>query len=563
MIESLAHITDKISLSHLNILLLLGLALFGGTVGGRVFQRLRIPQVVGYIIIGLAIGEAGFKIVGDSTVEALRPLNYFALGLIGFMVGGELRRDVFARYGKHFIYILLWEGIMPFAMVSLFIGFVGTLLFGNANFIWPLALLLGAIASATDPATTTAVLREYRTRGPLTTTIVGIVALDDGLALTLFALSSSVANILIGNGGSNILKTIGHPFYEIGGAVVIGALSGIVLSKLIRKYVERDRMLAFAIGMVLLVSGLSLALGVSMLLAAMTLGIIVVNFTPHKSKEVFEVVEGFTPPIYVLFFVLVGAKLKFSHMTMPIIILVVIYIIFGLSGKMLGAHIGARVSKAPRVVLKYLPFSLFSQAGVAIGLSILAAQYFPGDVGNYLLIIITATTFATQILGPPFTKLAVSKAGEIDLNITEEDIINKSRVEEIMDKNPPVINENMQLKEILTIFSENDNLYYPVVNKNKELTGIITIDGIKQTVLETDIGGLILAHDVMQPVIASIDTSAPAQKVHELLDRYNIDYLPVVSNDNRLQGFIEKKVFNKLISTKVIELQKRVEDDSI
>jgi len=559
MLEYFSQILDKISLLHLNMLLLLGLALFGGTIGGRIFQRLRVPQVVGYIIIGVLIGETGFKIVGEDAIEALRPFNYFALGLIGFMVGGELKKDIFAKYGRQFMYILFCEGVTPFLTVTFAVGILGSLVLGPQQYIWPLALLLGAISSATDPATTTSVLKEYKTRGPLTSTILGIVALDDGLALLLFALASSAANSIIGHGMEPLVKTILHPLYEIGGALAVGLVSGAVLSKIITKYAERDRVLAFSIGMVLLVTGVSLALGVSMLLAAMTLGIVAVNLSPYKSKDAFNVVEGFTPPIYVLFFVLVGAKLRLSHMTMPVLALVMIYLAFGLSGKMAGANIGARVSGASTSVKRYLPFSLYSQAGVAIGLSILAAQHFPGEVGDVILVVITATTFITQLIGPFFTKMAVTKAGEVDLNVTEEDIVRKSRVSDLMDDDPPTIYENFKLADILRIFSENDNLYYPVVDAEKRLRGIITVEGIKQTVLETDVGGLILAHDLMQPVVSSIGSGAPAEDVNEVLNRFNVDYIPVVDGEGRLEGFIEKKIFNKLISTRIIELQKRAD----
>jgi len=536
MSEYLSYLISKVSLLHINILLLLGLALFGGIVGGRLFEKLRIPQVVGYIIIGIIIGQSGLKIVDNNVIQTLKPLNYFALGLIGFMVGGELKREAFKKYGKNFTYILLCEGIAPFVLVTVFIGLIGTLLFGAVPFVWALAFLLGAIASATDPATTTSVLKEYRTRGPLTTNLLGIVALDDGLALLLFALASSIAGVLTGDDGGGIFYAIVHPFYEIGGAVFLGIVSGLALNKILAKYGEGDRVLAFSIGMVLFVTGLSLAANVSMLLAAMTLGITVVNFRPHKSKDAFHLVEGFTPPIYVLFFVLVGARLELGHITFPILILIISYLVFGLTGKMIGAKIGAYISKAPSVIKEYLPFALFSQAGIAIGLSILAAQHFPGGIGNTLIVVIAATTFVTQILGPPFTKYAVTKAGEVGLNV-----------------NPPLIYENMPLSDIFRIFSGNENLYYPVVNRDRRLQGIITVEGIKQTVLERDVGGLFLAHDLMQPVMARISKDAPTSDVKEALNRYDIDYLPVVDNEGLLEGFIERKNLNKFISTKLFE----------
>ena len=184
MFEQVSYFLAKISASHINILFLLGLALFGGTIGGRLFQKLKIPQVVGYIAIGIVIGETGLKIVSQETIQTLQPFNYFALGLIGFMVGGELRKNVLLKYGKQFITILLCEGITPFLLVTVLVGFFGGFIFGW-KLSWALGLLLGAIASATDPATTMEVFREYRTKGPLTTIAMGIVALDDGLALFL------------------------------------------------------------------------------------------------------------------------------------------------------------------------------------------------------------------------------------------------------------------------------------------------------------------------------------------------------------------------------------------
>ena len=154
MTEYLSHLLNKIPLIHFNILLLLGIVLFGALAGGRLFQKLRVPQVVGYIIIGVLLGESGFRIINSNIMASFRPFNYFALGLIGFMVGGELRKESFQRYGKNFLYILCCEGITPFILVSLFGGIIGSLLFGARPFVWGLALLLGSIASATDPATT-------------------------------------------------------------------------------------------------------------------------------------------------------------------------------------------------------------------------------------------------------------------------------------------------------------------------------------------------------------------------------------------------------------------------
>lgn len=543
----------------MNILILLGLALFGGTIGGRLFQKIRIPQVVGYIIVGILIGQTGARIVDEHTVKVFQPFNYFALGLIGFMIGGELKKETFLKYGKQFMYILFCEGIAAFLLVSLLVGIVGSFFLDNTSLAWALGLLLGAIASATAPAATTSVLWEYKTRGPLTSIILGIVAMDDGLALLLFAIASSVAGSLIGNINSGILNTFLHPIYEICGSIFIGVLSGLILSKILKRYSEQERILAFSIGTVLLVLGIALLINVDILLAAMALGVTVVNNTPRKSKEMFRVIGGFTPPIYVLFFVLVGAKLNLSYMSLFIILLSGIYLIGRTIGKMFGSNFGARISGAPKIVQKYLPLCLFSQAGVAIGLSILASQRFPSEIGDAIVIIIIFTVFILEIGGPPFIKIAVTKAGEVGLNITEEDLIRKSKVKDIMDKDPALIYEKMSLSEILEIFSHNPNLYYAVVNDDKYLVGIISIYDIKNTFMVSGLDDFLLAYDIMEPVIAVTMPESPMTEAKELITKNNLECLPVVAEQNKVVGFLESRAIQRLISRKITELKKSVE----
>ncbi|MCF7908059.1 MAG: cation:proton antiporter [Candidatus Omnitrophica bacterium] len=541
------------------MLFLLGLALFGGTIGGRLFQKLKIPQVVGYIAIGLAIGESGLGMVDQSVVSALQPFNYFALGLIGFMVGGELKKEVFSKYGRQMMTILFCEGIGPFLLVSLLIGFAGLFLFGDWRMSFAMALLFGAIASATDPATTTEVLREYKTRGPLTRSILAIVALDDGLALLLFVIASSIAGALIGKVNTTFWTAFLWPLYEVGGAIMVGCLSGLGLISILKKYSEEARLLAFSVGIVLLVAGLSLAIHVDMLLAVMTLGVIATNYSPRKSKDVFKLVGAFTPPIYVLFFVLVGAKLNLGQMVPSTVLLVGIYVVGTMLGKTFGARFGARISGAPKTVQRYLPLGLFSQAGVAIGLSILAAQYFPGDIGNTIVIVITGTTFILQLVGPALTKLAMIKAKEVGLNISEEDLMDKTLAAEVMDKNPPLIYKNTPLAEILNIFSASDNSHYPVVDKNKKLLGIISIDNIRNIFMATGLNDLLLAVDFMEPPVDSVRPESLLLSVKELIDRYNLEYVPVTNNAGVMEGFIERRSLKKFISTKVIELQRQVD----
>jgi len=216
MFEQVSYIFSKLSLFHLNILLLLGLVLFGGTIGGRLFQKIRIPQVVGYIIVGILLGRTGAGIIDEHIIKLFQPFNYFALGLIGFMIGGELKKETFQKYGKQLMYILSFEGLMAFFLVSTLVIVVGNHFLESRELVWSLGLLLGAIASATAPAATTDVLWEYKTRGPLTTTVLGIVGMDDGLSLMLFAIASSIAASLIGGVSSGIFNTFFHIIYELG-----------------------------------------------------------------------------------------------------------------------------------------------------------------------------------------------------------------------------------------------------------------------------------------------------------------------------------------------------------
>jgi len=547
-----------IRLENLNILFILGLALFGGTIGGRIFERLKIPKVVGYIIIGFLLGRAGLRVVDKSTIDMMQPFSYFALGIIGFLIGGELKREAFARYGKQFTTILLTEGLTSFVFVSALIIVVGGIFFGFTTEVITLGLVLGAISSATAPAATTDVLWEYKTRGPLTSIVMGIVAMDDALALMLFAICSSIATTMLRHTGTDILGTVLWPLYEIFGSIVLGGLVGLVLSLIVRRYFEEEGILAFSIGLVLLVLGLAEALKLDMILAAMALGTVLANFVPHRSKEVFRFVQRFAPPIFVLFFVLFGAKLNISSMSLPLVLMTVVYLIGRTFGKGLGATFGAKVSGAQKTVQRYLPFCLFSQAGVAIGLSILASQRFHDTIGDSIVLIITTTTFVVQIIGPPSVKWAVTKAGEVGLNVTEEDLIRNSRVRDIMNEEVPLIKEEAPLHEVFRVFGETPFFHFPVVNGSGQLVGVITVSALKNSFLEPDLGAILIAQDMMEPVKVTVSPDTPLSEIRNLFERYMVDYLPVVE-DGKVVGMLEEQALNKMISTKIIELRKKVE----
>lgn len=541
-----------------NVILLLGLALFGGTIGGKLFQKLRIPQVVGYIIIGIIFGDMLLGVISLEMVETLQPISYLALGLIGFMIGGELKIEVFKKYGKQFLSILLFEGLTAFVFVSIATSIAGYFIFKNWNAAIPFGILLGAISSATAPAATTDVLWEYKTKGPLTRTILGIVAMDDGLALLLFAMASSIAGVFLQNSTFNVMSMV-NPLLEISASIILGVFIGFFLSKTIKNQVEDDKILVFSLGLILLNLGLSIALNLDMLLSSMAMGAMAVNYSPRKSKEIFDLTVKFTPPIYILFFVLVGAKLHIRHFTTPIFILFVVYLIGRSAGKMIGANVGARISKAQEAVRKYLPICLFSQAGVAIGLSILAGQRFTKEIGDLIILVITATTFVVQIIGPPMVKIAVQKANEVGLSISEKELFKKTRVKDMIDSSEPFIEETADIQKVLKTFTQNKNLYFPVVNDEKKLVGVISIENIKDFFLEYDLSPFLIAYDIMDDVPVTSTTNEFVYELIEKMKKHHIDYMPIVGFENELMGFLENRDINRMISEKIIQLHRQAD----
>lgn len=553
---------EAVSLLQFNIILFLGIILFGGAIGGRLFQRIKVPQVVGYIIIGVILGQSGLKFIGLDMITTLEPVSTIALSLIGFSIGGELKIAELKKRGKQFVSILFFEAITTFIVVAALVFGLVYLISGEIKMSAALALVLGSISSATAPAATTDVLWENRTKGPLTSTVLGIVAMDDAVALLLFAFSVSIAGSLLGGTGEEVqalsTRLLGL-LWEIGGAIAAGALIAFILSRLIKSFLNEERILAFSIGAIMLLAGLSQAIGIDMILAAMSMGFFISNFAPRKSKETFALVQKFSPPIYVLFFVLVGAKLDIWKITGIVAAIAGVFLFGRTFGKLLGARAGAAVSKAPKTVFKYLPYCLLSQAGVAIGLSIVAGQVFPGEFGNLIVTVVTATTFVVQIAGPISVKFAVDRAGETGLNITEDDLVKQSTAADIMYSDIPRIPVNMPVNRILEMFAEHDSLCYPVVFDDGSLAGIISIDDLKNTFLAADLSEFLLAHDIMRIPAASCPVEKGADEARDMLRRKGVEYLPVYKGAN-FAGIIDERGIQLFFSRKIAELGRKADE---
>lgn len=546
---------------HLNIILLMGIAIFFGTAGAHIFRRLHIPQVVGYVVIGLTLGESGLNVIGRDTVETLASFNIFALGIIGFMIGGELRRDLFRKYGKQFFIILFFEGVAAFVLVGIGSGLLAWHFTGNLRSSTAMGLVLGAIASATAPAATANVLWEYKSRGPLTSTILAIVALDDAFSLLLYGVASSLAAALLSKTNGSFGGTVLTASFEIIGAITLGVLGGSLLSFILKRIKDSDPALAFTVSSVLLVIGLAMTLKLGSILAAMTLGVTIANLAPRKGVNSFELMAKFAPPIYVLFFVLAGAHLVVNEITRWMIMIVLTYLVGRTGGKMLGSWLGARQSRAPEVVRRYLGFCLLSQAGVAIGLAIISSQLFAGQLGHGVIVIVMTTTFVVEIIGPMFVKLGVRKAGEVGLNITEEDLIKTYCVADVMDRHVPAIAAGASVRDVVELVSNTDSLYYPVVNSNDRLLGAITLRGIRNTFATQELNDWLVALDIMEPIIAAFVPHMGLSEAFEELGRLDLEYVPVVNSheDERYVGVLNHRAVRRSLSAEVLSRQQKAD----
>ena len=547
---------------HSGVLFILGLGVFGGMLGALISQRVRFPQVVGYIIIGLLIGESGFQWVRMGDIQALRPFNMFALGIIGFLVGGELHIDEFKKYARQFTMILLGEGIGAFLIVGL--TSFGVLYFVSDSILLALAggIVFGAIASATDPASTIDVLWEYRSRGVLTSSLTAIVALDDALAMTLYGIGTSVAYVLVSDQGASLLSGLFKIVIELGGSLVVGAAFAGVLIILLRWIYQPEKSVAISIGLILLLISITLSLDMDVILASMTLGFVLVNYAPLRSRQLFEMMRGFSVPIYVLFFVLVGARLSLSNMPHWLILLVVLYIVGRSAGKMLGAWMGARITKSEPVVRKYLGLGLFAQGGVAVGLSIMASQHLSDipltpemSLGDAIIFAVTATTLFVQLLGPPMVKLAIKLAGEDGRNITEDDIIRDCIVSNVMWEDVVRIPENMTVSDVVKLFVDHEYLAYPVVDEQGRIIGMISLTSLKNVMLDQEAWQWLLASDVMDQSMEYVSATSRLEDALGHMQQLKMTQLPVVQDEKTMipvgvidLNHVRKKVGDKLIS---------------
>ncbi|MGI6776599.1 MAG: cation:proton antiporter [Acetivibrionales bacterium] len=386
----------------MSILFYVGLMLLCGLLFGRLAKLVGFPNVTGYLIAGLIIGPYILGIVSSEAVDGINIVSEMALGFIAFSIGSEFKLSYFKEVGIAPVVIAIFEGVFAIVFVA-----VALLIFG---FEPSIALMLGAIASATAPAATIMVIRQYRANGPVTKTLLSVVALDDAVALIAFGFA--VASIKsMAAGSDNLLTLILTPFIELGISVLLGAAFALLLLIPLHFFKKESNRMCAIVGIVLATSSLADYFGASSLLTCMMLGAILVNIS-KDAMSVFKISDMMTPPIFMLFFVVSGAKLDVTIIP-SIGAIGVIYVITRVIGKFSGSWLGSVITKVPATVKKYLGWTLIPQAGVAIGLTLVADKVIPEYSGQIRAVILCATLIY-ELVGPVISKIALTKAGEIE-----------------------------------------------------------------------------------------------------------------------------------------------------
>ncbi|MGB2630326.1 MAG: cation:proton antiporter [Candidatus Omnitrophota bacterium] len=533
----------------MNVLLVIGIIILLGTVGGRIFEKMNLPRVMGYIIIGVLFGRSFNGFLSGPVLESFNPLINLALGIIGFLIGAEINLDRFKKYSKSIYTILFAEAFFTFFLVA-----VGVTLLTKKLYM---GLILGALSSATAPAATYNVLKEYKARGPVTMTTFSIVALDDALALIIYGFASAFARSLIMREGISFAAAIFVPVFEIAVSVLIGLAGGHMLHRILFGTRDRERVLPYTLGIIIIVVGFSMFLKVDFILASMVLGTVAANLkskTASREYEMFEMMKKFSVPIFILFFVLIGAQLDAGLvMRTGLLLLVVVYVACRSVGKMAGAYIGGLLSRAKETVTKYTGFCLFDQAGVAVGLALATYSRFSlmgselQAVGLLILNVITATTFLLQLVAPPMIKHGIKKADEMYRDVTEEDIIGTHKVDDVMERDFIVIKENNNIHQVIETMKKSDAYTFPVVSMDGRFLGITSLGEIRDTFYEEQMDLLVLAGDIVTEIDAFSYLGQDLSEAIEMFKAKKVDYIPVLESKD------SKKLVGQLGYQKVMD----------
>ena len=412
-------------------LLSIGIAMFVGLFLTRLTKRFNLPDVTSYLVAGLLIGPLGLGALGVpgfgfSSFDAVEKMGLIcdvALGFIAFSIGNEFRLSSLKTIGRQATVIAIFQALSATVLVD--VALLILHLFLKDQLSVSTCLVLGAIATATAPAATVMVINQYKAKGPLTSILLPIVALDDAVGLIVFAISNGIAKG-ISFGGVNLVSILVNPLVEIVASLAMGAAIGWAFSMVEKFYHSRSKRLSLAVAVVFVcaaVSKIEIALpggveiGFSPLLVCMMCGTFFCNLCDF-SEEIMYRTDRWTAPVYVLFFVLSGAELDLRvFQSLAVVGIGLVYIIARSSGKIIGASVSSRFMGCQESVCKHLGITLLPQAGVALGMSVTVAAEF-GAEGAIMRNIVLFSVLIYELVGPMLTKLALTEAGEISEGAT-------------------------------------------------------------------------------------------------------------------------------------------------
>lgn len=417
------------------VLLVVGLIVLLSFYLGKSMKWVKLPSIIGFMVIGVAMGNMieygvfdSFHIsISHHFFNSLSFITDVALAFVAIIIGLELSFSSLKKQGSGIVAIIFAESFTAFFTVTILVYLLTKKL--------PLALIFGAIAPASAPAGTVAIIQEYKARGPLTKALYAVVGFDDGLGIIIFGFAAAFARMMIesGAGGetTSIFVAMLGPLKEVILSLTVGILAGLLFCVLGRKLNNARERFILIFGFALITSGLSSLLHLSLILTNMIMGMLIVNTQPRGFVEqVGEGLENIMPLLYVLFFTLAGANLHLGALP-SLGILGVVYVIGRSAGLIGGAKIGSSIGTVHENIKKYLGLGILSQAGVAIGLSLMVKQDFSGvgkvvegagesavtvgdQIGTTVITTVTATCIFFEIIGPILTKIALTKAGEIN-----------------------------------------------------------------------------------------------------------------------------------------------------
>lgn len=419
----------------MEILFTLSIALFSGLILSRLAKVLQLPAVTAYLVAGVLIGPfvlgqfgvEGLGFISLENVEKYSIISDVALGFIAFSIGNEFRLNDLKQIGKQATIIGIAQAVVTTIVVDL--ALISLHFIMPDKLPLPSAIILGAVASATAPAATLMVVKQYKAKGPVTSTLLPVVALDDAVGLVLFAISFGIARAMVA-GEVKLVSIILEPIIEVVLSLLLGALMGLVFTFIERFFHSRSKRLAVSVAFVFVTVAISMIsfkigsvhIAFSSLLSCMMLGTVFCNICDF-SAELMDRLDRWTAPIYILFFVISGAELNLSvFKDYTVIIIGLVYIASRCIGKYYGARLSANLSGADKNVRKYLGITLFPQAGVALGMAIKAMAL--GEIGVVISNIVLFSVLIYEIVGPFLTKIALTKAGDI---IPEQKVSNRIR----------------------------------------------------------------------------------------------------------------------------------------